>query len=585
VPIDQKAGVTRGSASVAPRSSPAAGVLRLAFTAWLLAFAFLAGTATAPRSVPPQAAANRAAGLQSARPLPRLAVLIVVDQMRADYVERFRADWTAGLKRLVSRGAWFRQAAYPYLTTVTCVGHATISTGAFPHTHGIIQNAWPDRNLGHQVACTEDDAAMDFGYPEVVKGRDSGQRLLVPGFADEMRQQRSAHVATLALKARAAIMLAGHGGDAVVWLDEPADAWDTSSFFAPAVPDAVKTFVASNAISSDFGKAWTRLLPARRYVEADAGLGEAPPSGWTRTFPHALRGAGDTPDAAFRNQWESSPFADAYVGRLAARLAESFALGKHEGTDVLAVSFSSPDLVGHAFGPRSQEIRDMYAHLDRTIGELLQALDRLVGRDEYVVALTGDHGVSEIPEQLEREHKDAGNLEPAKLVATIESAASAALGPGKYVLGVNGNDVYFEDRVYERLQSSQGATEKVLEALRAVPGIDRVYRSEDVRESSAGPDARLRAAAMGYFPGRSGDLILVLRPGWIYRKAGTGTTHGTSSAADQHVPILLLGPGIKPGQYWQSVTPADVVPTLAVLCGISMPHAEGHALQEALVAR
>ena len=158
----------------------------------------------------------------TARP-PKLVVLLMVDQMRADYVDRFKSDWNGGLKRLVSRGAWFRHAAYPYLSTVTCTGHATVSSGAWPHTHGMVQNAWWDRDGKKTVTCTEDPNAKDIGYGQPTTGGDSGYRLEVPSFADEMRRQLSAHVVSLSLKDRSAIMLAGHGGDAVTWLNAAFD--------------------------------------------------------------------------------------------------------------------------------------------------------------------------------------------------------------------------------------------------------------------------------------------------------------------------------------------------------------------------
>src|SRR3989442_416430 len=212
--------------------------------------------------------------------LPKLAVILVVDQMRADYVDRFKADWTGGLKRLVTRGAWFRRAAYPYLSTVTCAGHATIATGTFPHVHGVLQNVWWDRDARKVMTCTEDPGVKNIGYAASVTGGDSAYRLEASTFADEMRRQLSAHVVSLSVKDRSAIMLAGHGGEAVTWLSTALDGWVTSSAFTTSPVPAVKAFVEANPIDADFGKSWTRLLPAARYREPDAAEGEAPPRGW-----------------------------------------------------------------------------------------------------------------------------------------------------------------------------------------------------------------------------------------------------------------------------------------------------------------
>ncbi|PYR29390.1 MAG: hypothetical protein DMF92_12060 [Acidobacteria bacterium] len=375
-------------------------------------------------------------------------------------------------------------------------------------------------------------------------------------------------------------MLAGHGADLATWLANTLDGWVTSSALTSQAVAAVKTFSDTNPLDADYGKTWSRLLPDAKYQGPDDGLAEAPPSGWTPTFPHVLKSGTGKPDFEFRKQWQTSPYADAYLGRFAAALVESLQLGKHGGIDVLGVSFSSPDLVGHAFGPRSQEVQDMYAHLDRTIGTLLDRLDVLVGRDEYVVGLTSDHGVTPIPEQLEKAGEDAGRFNLAAMIDAVEERARAALGPGKHVAVMSGNDLYFETGVYEALRAKPGALDAVVEALASRPGVARVFRSEQLRDAVHAADPLLRAAALSYFPGRSGDLILAAKPGWM--SAGSGTEHDSANPDDQRVPILFMGRGIKPGEYSQPATPADVAPTLAAVCGITMRQAEGHVLREAL---
>ncbi len=518
-------------------------------------------------------------GANSPEP-PRLAVIIVVDQMRADYVERYRNDWTGGLKRLLDEGAWFRNAAYPYLTTVTCAGHATISTGAFPHRHGIFQNAWYERARGSVVTCTADPDVQAIEYDgDIDDGGESGARLLIPSFADEMRRQRGARVATLSLKPRSAIMLAGSGGDAVTWLNSSSDGWETSSAYATAMVPAVKQFLEANRIDADYGKTWTRLLPLERYTGPDDGAGEAPPAGWSATFPHTLAGKGRV-DAAFHAQWERSPFANVFLGRFAAALTESLGLGTTDRTDVLGVSFSTPDLVGHAFGPFSHEVQDIYAHLDQTIGQLLARLDTIVGRGRYVVGLSADHGVTTLPEQAKEAGRDGGRLNSSAIAGIIERAAQAA-GPGSYVSRVYGNDVYFAADAYERLRVLPAARDRVITRLLQEPGIARVFTREELIAGAASSDRILRAAALSYVPRLSGDLVLSLKPGWMF--INSGTTHGSPNPDDQRVPVIFMGSGIKPGVYDDAITPADVTPTLAAVAGIEMPRAEGHPLTPALI--
>jgi predicted AlkP superfamily pyrophosphatase or phosphodiesterase len=509
------------------------------------------------------------------QPPPKLAVIIVVDQMRADYVDRFKGFWTGGLKRMATQGAWFQQAAYPYLTTVTCAGHATISTGSFPHTHGVFQNAWWDREARKQMSCTADPNARDVGYGVTVTGGDSAYRLQVPTFTDQMRTSRRAHVVSLSLKARSAIMLGGHGGDAITWLTEALDGWETSAGYSEHGVPAVKAFVDANPVAADLGKTWDLSLPASSYSEPDDAVGEMPPAGWTRSFPHRLTGTANKADSSYFAQWERSPLADAYLGRFAAALVRSLQLGKHDGTDVLAISFSSPDLLGHAFGPRSREMQDMYVRLDQTIGTLLDQLDAIVGKDQWVAGLTADHGVTPIPEQLVAEGKDGGRIKGGAIVDAIEQALKPALGDGRHVTALNTNDIYFEPGVYDKILKSRELAAAVVSAIASRPGIQRVFRSEEIRGAANSSDPLLRAAALSYFPGRSGDLIIATKPGWMFYP--DGTTHGSPSLDDQRVPILFYGRGVKPGVYQERATPADVAPTLAVLSGMTMK-AEGHPL-------
>lgn len=518
---------------------------------------------------------------QAAGP-PKLAVLIVVDQMRADYVERFQDEWSAGLKRLVTRGAWFRRAAYPYLETLTCAGHATIGTGAYPATHGIFQNTWFDRGSGRLMVCTQDSTATAIGYGRTVSGNDGPANLRTPTFADEMRRQKGARVVSLSLKARSAIMLAGHAGDAVTWLSESLDAWETSSAYAKAPVPQVAQYVGQHPIEADFGKTWSLSLEPSRYRAKDDAVGEAPPSGWTATFPHLLGGTpgATAADAAYFAQWERSPFADAYVGRMAAALVDSMGLGRGAETDVLAVSFSSPDLVGHAFGPKSREVQDMYAQLDRTLGGLLDALDRIVGPDQYVLALSADHGVSEIPEQAMSEGRDGGRLDSGAMATVVEQVAQQALGPGRTVSRVVGSDLYFQPGVFEKLSAKRGALSSIIKAIEQRPGVARAFHAVDLAKGKSSSDGLLRAAALSWVEGRSGDIVVAAKAGWMI--GSTGTTHGSANPDDQRVPVMLYGAGVRPGRYNDAATPADIAPTLAAIVGISLPHAEGKPLSAAL---
>jgi len=543
-------------------------------------FAAMVSTGVVQASRPAFRAGEQA---QAATPRthPKLAVLIVVDQMRADYVDRFAADWTGGFKRLLTTGAVYTNAAYPYFQTWTCSGHATISTGTFPHTHGIVQNEWPTNDPRQEPWCVDDPRTQDIGYTRAPVGSHSPWQLRVPTFADVMRASEGARVVSVSLKADAAIMLAGHGGDAVTWVSDRLDTLATSTAYTSRPVPAVAAFARANPIEQYAKRTWDRLLPAARYAEADAAVGELPPPGWTSTFPHTLSAAGVLSDADFRVQWQRSPFVDEYVAQLATSLADSFQLGTRATTDVLAISFSATDEVGHLFGPRSQEVHDTLVRLDRTLGALFAHLDAALGAGTYVVALSADHGVTPIPEQARQEGRDAGRIDPVGVAYTVERTLTAAWGQGPYVSAIAGTNmnVYFMPGVAERLRASPQVLDAVVRNVQQMPGVARVFTAGALGSVDQA-DPLARAVALSYFPGRSGEVIVAIKPGWNATTAPA--MHGNATADDQRVPLVLAGFGVKPGRYAQAVTPADIAPTLAELCGASMPRTEGRVLREAL---
>ena len=509
---------------------------------------------------------------------PKLVVFIVVDQLRGDYPVRYGNLLEHGLKRLTSGGAWFRNGAYPYANTSTCVGHATIGTGTLPYKHGMIGNAWFDRATERSVTCTADSESLEVSYATSVGAGDSGKRLLTPTLADAMREQLKSRVATMSMKARSAIGLAGHGGDFVTWLGDRG-AWETSNAFTAAPVPWFVGYLKGNPIARDADKVWERALPVERYQFEDDVSIERATAGWTPRFPHPLGAAGDT---AYGAHWTQSPFADAYIGEMAQAAVDDMDLGTADRTDFLGVSFSMVDAIGHAFGPRSHEVQDALVRLDATIGRLLDHLDKKVGAGNYVVALSADHGVAEFPEHV----PGAGRLSMAAVRAAIETTLKPLLGgEGPFIAATNGGEIYFKPGIYDRLKADENARRALGRALTALPGVMRVVTSDDVSTAAAraAKDRVTRAIALSYFPGRSGDMMVVVKENWLL--SATGTNHGTLHPYDQRVPVLLYGAGIRPGVRNDAATPADLAVTVASLVGVQLPNPDGRVLTSALKKR
>lgn len=509
---------------------------------------------------------------------PKLVVLLVADQMRADYLDRFADGFTGGFARIRRDGAVFTQAAYPYLNTITCAGHATISTGTLPYHHGMILNEWLDRDAGVVRGCTVDPSAKIVSYDSVTGEGDSFKNILVPTLADHIRERAKGHIVALSMKPRSAITLAGRKADAVVWFnDDNVGSWETSTAYTKTPVPFVKEFIAANPITADMNNVWELTLARDKYQQTDEGVGERPQTGWTKSFPHAL-GVDGKADKGFYLRWRSSPFADEYLARMAMHAVDALQLGRNQGIDFLAVSFSALDSVGHAFGPNSYEVQDVVVRLDRTIGRLLDHLDKTVGAGNYVVAFSSDHGVAAIPDQVPGAGRQLG---PGVLNA-INTALAPLWGPGKYAAVSAYTDIYFIPEAAERLKNDSRARAAVFAALLAQPGLAHVFMADDLdgNDARTSTDPVRRAAALSHYKPRSGDLIVVPKENWIL--SSSATTHGTLYPYDARVPVMFFGAGVQAGKYDVAATPADIAPTLAALARVRIDRTDGHALTEAI---
>lgn len=515
----------------------------------------LVGVTTALTAAPPAAA-----------PDIRLVLLIAVDQFRYDYLTRFRDEYTEGFKRLLTDGAVFTDASLEHYPTVTAIGHSTMLTGATPSVSGIVGNDWFDRATGANVTSVSDPKVKPLGSP--TGSPSSPHRLLVSTVGDELKLSSTVakgspdapRVIGVSLKDRSAILPAGHAADGAYWWDTKSGAFVSSTYYFSQLPAWVEKFNARRIPDSRAGQSWTLL---------------ASPSSVLRQLP--AEPGGPLYDAIY-----GSPFGNDLLLAFADEALTSERLGQRHVTDLLSVSFSSNDSVGHSFGPESPQVHDIAVRTDRTIGALLARVDKLVGLQHTLVALTADHGVAPVPEKLQERGMPGGRLTNKDVFGPIQEALAKRYGSGNWLLGTAGSSPYLNYDLMEqhRLNPVEVRQVAAAGAMRA-PHVARVYTRDQLLNGNVVADRIGTRVMRGFNAQRSGDLEIILEPYWI--RSGSGTTHGTPYNYDAHIPLIIMGQPINSGQYAAPVALNDLAPTIATLIGVEIPSgSSGRVLTEAI---
>jgi len=540
---------------------------------------------------------------------PRLVLLIAVDQFRYDYLERFGDLFGPnGFKRLLRDGASWTQSNYDHMPTYTAPGHSTMMTGAYPAETGIIGNEWPDRTTGKNVSSVSDATVTSLGGAPNEPAA-SPRRLMSSTVGDELRLATNdrSKVIGISIKDRASILPAGRHANAAYWFSGNNGNMVSSTYYFNELPNWVVAFNNAHPADKFFGKKWERILPESEYLKR-AGA-DAPPwenignvSGDTNTFPHTITGGATSAGRAFYNAFDYTPFSNDFLVSFTEQAIINEQLGQDDDTDVLTVSFSANDYVGHRYGPYSQEVMDVTLRIDQQIGQLLDFVNAKVGLANSIVVMTADHGVAPIPEHAAALGLGGARISGPDVMRAIRSAISARYNPQnktpdptadyifKYEYAgslrdafTNGN-IYFN---YEALKRDGINLDDIIEtagrAALTVPGIARFFtRSQLQHGATSITDPIERRALHGFYPSRSGDLVLIPEP-YKYLAETITATHGSPYSYDTNVPTVIMGPGIKPGRYYEAATPADIAPTLCALLGITKPSAAtGRVLIEAL---
>ncbi|MCC5939651.1 MAG: alkaline phosphatase family protein [Lunatimonas sp.] len=504
---------------------------------------------------------------------PKLVVGIVVDQMRQEYFYKYYDRYVdGGFKRLMNEGFMMKNGHYNYIPTYTGPGHASVYTGATPASHGIIANDWYVRKLGRTVYCAEDSTVTAVGGSEKA-GKISPRNMLTTTITDELRfaTNKRSKVVGIALKDRGAALPAGHLGDAY-WYDGSTGEFMNSSYYGDALPSWVTEFNNRKLPQKYLNQTWETLYPIASYKQSvdDDNEFESPPIGKEApVFPYVL------PELMENNgglgMISGTPFGNTLTLDLAYAALEGESLGRRGETDFLAVSFSSTDYVGHAFGPSSIELEDTYLRLDQELAAFFAHLDKEIGVGEYLVFLSADHGVADVVRFMESEKVPAGSLNTRFVMTQLRGYTNEKYGEGEWIENFSNEQLFLNHRLIKDKEIDLIAMQQdIAEFLLRFDGIKETYTGDDMKriEYTTG---RKNLLQMGYNHKASGDVLLILDAAWLTNST-RGTTHGTGYTYDTHVPIVFYGWGITPGFSTRYATVTDIAPTLAMLLHTRLPN-------------
>ena len=525
---------------------------------------------------------------------------MVIDQFRGDYLQQ-QGDLfeKGGFKRLMTEGAWFQNCHYPYANTLTGPGHATLATGCLPAKHGIVANDWYDRRSGTVYCATMpryQQTPAPLGKPGKDKGASSPERLLSPTLADGLKAATHGRgrVVALSLKDRSSVLPGGHRPDICYWLDKDGR-FVTSTYYRERPHAWVTAFNNSGTADRWLGTTWNRLRPDLDYASR-ASRDDAPGEGegiyQGVAFPHPLAGGPKKLKRNYYSALANSPFGNDLLLAITRRAIEEEKLGGRGTPDLLSVSFSSNDLIGHTWGPDSQEVLDATLRTDLIIKELLELLDKKVGKGKYALAVTADHGICPLPEASRAAGRVARRILPDQLRKGAEEYLNQMF-PGKsgggksaqWIESSISNMIYLNRTLVSARGVEQAKVESALAAwLARQRGIHSAWTRTDVA-GRFGEDPITRRVRASFHPERSGDVMLVLQPYHLMTALNSGTNHGSPHDYDRHVPLVVFGPGIKPGIRRDPVSPEAAPVVLARSLGIGPPRDARVTVPEGLFVR
>lgn len=503
---------------------------------------------------------------------PKLVVGLVVDQMRWDFLYRYQDRYlpNGGFTRLIKQGFSNENTFIPYTPTYTACGHSTIYTGAPPAISGITGNEWYDQRFGRTVYCVEDTAARPVGTSSNA-GKMSPRNLRVTTIGDELKLATNfrSKVIGIAIKDRGGILPAGHSANGAYWYDGSTGNWITSTYYRNDLPGWVQSFNESKWVDKYYEGGWNTLYPIETYVQSVKGAQSytSKPLGAAATaHPYDLKSFVGKNYGAI----SSTPYGNTMTLELAKAAIKGEHLGKGSVTDMLTVSLSSPDYIGHSFGPNSVEVEDTYLRLDKELGAFFDYLDKEIGKGQYLFFISADHGVAHIPAFMKANKIPAGVFSDRQHKKLLNELLNQRFGYPELIEEVGNYQLLLNRRVIDSLNMPRKQIVDVaIQYMSKLPEVMRVFDLQEL--SSTTLQEKLKwMVSNGYDPNRSGDIQFILYPQY-FSGGATGTTHGTWSPDDAHIPLVWYGWNIKAGKSNKEVYMIDIAPTIAAMLQIQMP--------------
>lgn len=520
-------------------------------------------------------------------PRPKLVVGLMVDQMRWDYLYRFYERYgSGGFKRMLNEGFSCENAYINYIPSVTGIGHATVYTGSVPAIHGITGNDWIIQATGENMYCAADSTVSTVGIGSVAAGQMSPKNLLVTSMTDELKLATNfkSKVIAIASKDRGSILPGGYSANAAYWYDGSTGNWISSTYYMKQLPEWLTKFNEQKYPEKYLKQNWNTLYPIETYIQSTKDdvpyegkfPGMSAPTFPVKTSEMLNRGLGIL---------TSTPYGSSLTLDLAKAAVENEALGADAITDFLAISVSSPDYVGHQFGPNSIEVEDTYLRLDRDLSTFFSYLDAKVGKGNYTVFLTADHAVQHNAAFLNDNKIKAGVFPSSTVLKELNNQLETTFKVKNIALSFNNYAVSFNNELIVANKLNEESIKLYsMEFLKKQDGIAFVVDISNIQNATI-PEVYKEKIINGYHPERSGVIQIVLEPAWYSGSSprSTGATHGTMNPADVHIPMIFMGWGIKHGKSNQPYNMTDIAPTISGILRIQEPNGNiGKAVNEAI---